>query len=242
MRSNDRVRSTDRRAPGEQAPPVLVELVGLAGVGKSHLNRRLVHALEARCVDVFSVRPSIKHAPDLVKTAIRRAPVFLYLAASPAASPGLKLRHLGKLFYYAWREEIARRQAPSGAILLSQEGWYHKLRKIRKALRPGVCFGDLPPAVRRSAFRADTVIFINPHPRRICERKLRRKGEPVTAETLARQYTWTKQLGQWDEADRTRHDLRDAARLHGLRYLEIDYGDDFDVEAELLPELARLAR
>ena len=62
----------------------------------------------------------------------------------------------------------------------------------------------------------------------------------MTPATLAQQYADSARLGQWDEYDRTRRDLEQAAERRQQRFVEIDYEEGFEVERDLGPHLRRL--
>ena len=215
----------------------MVELVGVAGVGKSHLKMQLAVHLRGRYVDVMATRPSLRNAHLLAAATRRLAPLFRYVMLSSLKNLLPRLNYCLQLLRYAWREELAWRASPQPEFIVSDEGWFHKLRRIRRFLRPDLAYLDLPASVRRRLFRPDIVVFVTADEYVICARKLRRKGEDVTPEALAAQHARSGALGQWGERELTTRDLEQAAASDGLRYVEIDYRDDFDVASELLPIL-----
>jgi len=145
-----------------------------------------------------------------------------------------------RLFAHAWREEIVARLVPPPDFVLVEEGWYHKMRRLRRFLGHEVTYRDLAPDVRAGLFGADFVVFLTADPLEVCRRKLQRWGVPVTPEELARQYARSEALGQWREDAYTRDDLQQAAESDGLRFVELVYGDGFDVVGELVPLLERM--
>lgn len=234
------IREEGSDSSGRGQRPRLVEFVGIAGVGKTHLKAQLTPYL-ANYVDVFTVHTSIFSVRSILAASLRFAPLFAYLLRLSSTRNLLAtMQYSARLLRYAWLEEQALRVSPAPSYVLSDEGWYHKLRKIRRFARSTVGFGDLPISVRERIFRADVVVLLSADPSEVCARHLRRNNIPVTADTLARQYERSPALGQWQEHELTREDLRQATGVTQVHVVEIDYRPDFDVAAELLPELRRL--
>ena len=218
----------------------LVELVGLAGVGKSHLARELAAHLGTRCVTVRSPRRSLRSLVHLPVAVARVAPLCWYVLVCCPREPVVRLRYAVHLVHHAWAEEAALRAPGPAEYVLAEEGWFHKLRRLRKIVEPTTTFDDLPAAVRARLFRADAVVFLTADPEVICERKLRRTGRAVTARSLREQHERMAHRGQWAEDELTRKDLAQAVEANGLCRLEIDYGPSFDVAIELVPVLEQL--
>jgi hypothetical protein len=224
-----------RRARGDSTrAPLKLELVGLAGVGKSHLRRQLIARLPDRCVDVHALGLSPISLRRFPAAARRVSSLVQYLLSSPG-DRFAKLSYCGRLLHFAWLEEEADQLTDRPRIALAEEGWYHKLRHVRRLLGRDVAYLDLPLASRQHLFRADVVIHVTADPMEICARKLRRNGREVTPESLAEQYARSGARGQWQEQDLTRRDLAQAAGSRNLRVFEIDYGPGFDVGRDLIP-------
>lgn len=232
------VTSAGRRRTG--GATLSVELVGLAGVGKSHLRRQLVLLLGDRCFDLLACRPSLRHVSGLPRAVYRALRLSWYLFRSSDFRPTPPLRTIARFVLYAWREEFATRSQVLPDFVLIEEGWFQKLRWMRKVAGPTVTYGELPARVRRGFLRADVVLFLTADPMVVCERKLVRSGKPVTPESLERQYQRSGELGQWEEDCYTRIDLQQASAEMGLHHVEVAYGPDFDEATDLLPLLERL--
>ena len=228
---------TDGPASRSADRPRCLELVGLAGVGKSHLMKRLSEHYGARQVDLARQRVTASDAGALGSALMRMAPLYGYIARSNGFGTRDSWVTSRQFTYFAWQEEVAMRTAPPPELLLAEEGWFHKLRRLRRLLGTDVTFSELPEGIRRRLFRADAVVIMTADPMEICARKLRRRGRDVTDSSLAQQYAQSAALGQWEELDLTRQDVRQAAEMHGLAYVEIDYRHGYDVETELLPAL-----
>ena len=216
-----------------------IELVGLAGVGKSHLKVRLLELLGDRGVDVGAVTASPRWLPQLVGALLDTAPLLWLLLRSQRVTRQQRFRFARATVVHAWRERIIARQASPDCIVVSEEGWFHKLRQLRRFAGPRLSYGSLPGPLRRRIARADLVLFLTAETDVLCARKLRRKGIPVTPETLRRQYLESEALGQWSEHLNTQFDLRQAANEHQVRYEVVDYHESFDFEDDLLPLLVR---
>jgi len=141
---------------------------------------------------------------------------------------------------YSWRELAALRAWPRPEFVLSEEGWFHKLRRLRRFMRPGTTYADLPVLVSTRLFRPDLVVFLTVDPLTACARKLQRWGVRVTPEELVKQYERSAALGQWEEDDLTRIDLDQASAAVGLRYVELNYTEDLDLLEGLIPILEGL--
>jgi hypothetical protein len=214
-----------------------IELVGLAGVGKSHLARRLATWFGAQAVEHVTISPSWRDLPALPRVIGDLAPLLGLVLRSGGASPAARVRYCRGLIVHAWRDAAVVRSLPGRRVVIVEEGWFHKLRQLRRVTRTNTTFADLPERVGRRHFKADLVVLLTADATEICARKLRRRGRPVTPETLAQQYVESGALGQWDEYAKTRLDLEQAAASHQQRFVEIDYGDGFDLERDLVPHL-----
>jgi len=214
-------------------------LVGLAGVGKSHLKARLLELFGNRAIDLELVHTSVRSIPQLVPALVDTAPVVWLLLRSHRVTRQRRLRFARAIVMQAWRERIVARDGGPGSIVIAEEGWFHKLRQLRRMVDAGLSYGSLPAALRRRIARAALVLFLTADTEALCARKLRRKGIPVTAETLRRQYVESEALGQWNEHLHTQFDLRQAAQEHQVRHEVIDYHEHFDLENDLLPLLER---
>jgi hypothetical protein len=233
-------RASGGRADGRRSTPLTIELVGLAGVGKSHLKARLLALFGDRAVDLDSVRTSLRWWPQLVPALVDTAPLLRLLVRPGGVRRRRRRLRFGRaIVMQAWRERIVAREGQRDRVVIAEEGWFHKLRQLRRLARPGLSYGSLPGAVRRRIARADLVLFLTADTEALCARKLRRKGIAVTPETLRRQYRESEALGQWTEHLHTQSDLRQAADEHRVRYEVIDYHERFDLEVDLLPLLER---
>jgi hypothetical protein len=239
-RPHRRTRS-DRAEDDSAHVPVKLELVGLAGVGKSHLKSQLIARLPERLIDVHRLGLALTSLRTLPAAVSRVGSLVWFMLMSSPRDPFAKLRFCGRLLHLAWLEEEADRLIDRSMIALAEEGWYHKLRHLRRLLGRDVAFLDLPAASRQHLFRADVVIHVTADPMEICARKLRRNGREVTPDTLAEQYARSGARGQWQEQALTRRDLDQAAGSRGLRVIEIDYGPHFDVDRDLVPTVTGLA-
>lgn len=219
--------------------PRTIELVGLAGVGKSHLKARLLELFGDRGVDLDSVPTSLQRVPQLVPALVETAPLVWLLVRPGPGRPQRRFRFARAIVMQAWRERIVARVGHRDRVVIAEEGWFHKLRQLRRLARPGLSYGSLPGAVRRRIARADLVLFLTADTEALCARKLRRKGIAVTPETLRRQYLESEALGQWNEGLHTQVDLRQAADEHQVRHEVIDYHEHFELEDDLLPLLER---
>ncbi len=217
--------------------PITVELVGLAGVGKSHLEARLAAWFGERALAPSAAATTVVQLPDLLRALVRVLPLVAYVLRGTGSPLGERARFSLHLVAHAWREAVTVRRAPQ--VVLASTGWYHKLRRIRRFHHGQRSFAELPAAAKRRLFDVDLVLLVHADPATICARKLRRSGTEVTPETIARQYARSDARGQWDEYALTRRDLEEAAELHGQRFMEIDYRDDFDLERDLIPHLRR---
>jgi hypothetical protein len=232
VRRSDVVRPTERVTK--------IELVGLAGVGKSHLARRLVAWFGGRAAEHSEVSPTWRDLPELPRTLADLAPVLRMVMRSGGASWGVRVRFCQRLVVHAWRDAAVERSLRGRNVVIIEEGWFHKLRQLRRITRTETTFAELAGRLGRRRVEADLVVLLTADATEICARKLRRKGRPVTPETLARQYAKSAALGQWDEYARTRLDLEQAAARFQQRFVEIDYGATFDFERDLVPHLPSL--
>ena len=214
-------------------------MVGLAGVGKSHLKARLLELFGNRAIDLALVHTSVRSIPQLVPALVEAAPVVWLLLRSHRVTLQRRLRFARAIVVQAWRVRIVARQLDPECVVIVEEGWFHKLRQLRRIARPGLSYGSLPAALRRRIARTDLVLFLIADTEELCARKLRRKGIPVTRETLRRQYLESEALGQWNEYLHTQVDLRQAAAEHQVRHEVIDYHERFDLANDLLPLLER---
>lgn len=211
----------------------------MAGVGKSHLARRLFAWYGDRAVEHSSVTPSWSDLPALPRTIGELAPLLLQVLRSGGSSAAVRIRFCRRLLVHAWRDAVITRSMRGQRVVIDEEGWFHKLRQLRRVMGSDIAFADLPESVSRRHFDADLVLLLTADPAQICARKLRRKGKRVTPETLAQQYADSAALGQWDELARTRHDLEQAAALRLQRFVEIDYGESFDFDRDVVSQLRR---
>ncbi len=214
-------------------------MVGLAGVGKSHLKARLLDWFGDRGLDLGVVGTPPRSLPQLVPALLDTAPLMWFLLRSRRVTWQRRLRFARAIVSQAWRERIVARTKSRDCVVIVEEGWFHKLRQLRRFSGSGLSYGSLPAAVRRRVARADLVLFMTADSDALCARKLRRKGMPVTPETLRRQYLESEALGQWNEHLHTQFDLRQAADEHQVRFEVLDYHERFDLEADLLPVLER---
>ena len=232
-----RVGAAARSSAGRDRRHKVIEFVGLAGVGKSHLNRRLVAWYGSRALDLDAVAPrrlglgAWWHALSVV------VPVFAPVLAAGPAPARKRWRFLRQALALAAREAWARRYLTSDVVVLSEEGWFHKLREFRRLTGSDTSFADLAVAARARLFYADLVILLTAEPEVVCARKLRRRGIEVTPESVARQYAASRALGQWDEHRKSVRDLEEAATKATCDFQVIDYRPGFDVVAELVPLL-----
>ena len=231
-------RAVSLRAVGQpRERPLFVELVGLAGVGKTHLKRQLVALLGDRCLDLVGLRLSVRDVRSLPAAWRRAAPLGWYVMTASGGQPLPVRASVAKgLLRYGWASAAAAR-LPQPPRFVVAEGWFHKLRRVRKLLGRETTFRDLPASVRGRLGMPDLVLLVTADPMVICQRKLKRSGQPVTPESLERQYARSGERGQWDEDRLTRIDLEQAASETGLRFVEIDYGPEYDVAGELVPLL-----
>ena len=220
--------------------PVLVELVGTAGVGKTHLQGRLLGSLGSQAADPYSFRRSLTDPRSVVAAAARFAPMFVFMLRSSRHGWGQLLKYSATLFRYAFQEERANRAPRQPRVVVSGNGWYHKLRHVRRLVGKDLRFDDLPRRVRSELFRASIVVHVTADPMDVCARKLRRRGEDVTQSSLAAAYERAAERGQWQEEEQSREDLEQAARSHGIEVIEIVYRDGYCVERELMPTLIGL--
>ena len=221
---------------------VLIELVGTAGVGKSHLQGRLLELLGSQAADPYSFGWSVNDLRSVVGAVVRFAPMFAFMLRSSRETKKTRqiLKYSMRLLRYAFQEERARRARVPPRVVVSANGWYHKLRQVRRLLDPSLRFEHLPGSVQRELFRASVVVHVTADPLEICARKLRRSGEDVTECSLAAAYERAAEAGQWQEYGPSREDLEQAARSRGLKVIEIVYDDGYSVERELLPMLIGL--
>jgi hypothetical protein len=224
----------------ERARVVRIELVGLAGVGKSHLAKRLCTWYDGRALELDSVEPSWRHLIALLRTMGELAPLIFRVLRAGGSSAGVRMRFCGRFVLHEWRVAVLARSAHGKRVVIDEEGQFHKLRQLRRVTRTDIAFSDLPVSVARRHFAADLVLLLTADPMEICARKLLRKGRPITPETLAQQHADSGAIGQWDEYARTRRDLEQAAELYQQRFMEIQYGGDFDIDRDLVPHLRRL--
>ncbi len=230
-------RSKGRASAG--ARPRSLELVGLAGVGKSHLKDRLRNFLGGRSVDVVTQRVPPTNLVLHVDALRRCAPLVRYLLTRSSSNLSARVATSMYFLHYAGRELAAARSVPRVDVLVSDEGWFHKLRRLRRLVGSETSFADLPRDARETLFGADLVVFVTADPMEVCRRKLRRKGIAETEASIAKQYAESDRLGQWQEEGLSRRDLEQAAAMLGVTYVEIDYRPDFDIELELLPHLVQ---
>ena len=221
-----------------RAPPT-IELVGLAGVGKSHLTAGLLDLYGDRAVDLTSITPSLRTLPHLVPALVDAAPIMWLLMRRGFVGGQKRVRFAKAVLMQAWRERIVAHRGLRDCVVIVEEGWFHKLRQLRRLAGSGLSYRTLPGALRRRVARAHLVLYLTADDDTVCARKLRRRGIPVTPETLRRQYLESEALGQWREHLHTSFDLREAAAESQLRYEVIDYHDGFNLESDLLPLLAR---
>lgn len=240
--TSGRVVAGERGAPR----PLYVELVGLAGIGKTHLKSRLLALFGERCLDLVAFHPPLRDLRLLPAAWRRAAPLAWFVLTSRSRSQHPTRRAFARakvplrLLSHAWREEAVARMPLRPDFVLSEEGWFHKLRRLRRFLPPGTTYLDLPPAARQRAFRPDVVLFLTADPMEVCRRKLTRSGGPITPESLARQFERSGARGQWEEDGFSRVDLAQASVEVGLQPIEFVYDADFDVAGELVPMLERL--
>lgn len=228
---------TSRPVGQPRETPLFVELVGVAGVGKTHLKKQLVALLGDRCLDLVRLRLSYRDASSLPDAWRRAAPLGWYvMTASAGQSLPVRAMVAKGLLRYGWASAAAARR-PLPPRFVVAEGWFHKLRRVRKLLGRETTFLDLPLSVRSRLGMPDLVLLVTADPMVICQRKLKRSGTPVTPEALERQYARSGARGQWDEDRLTRIDLQQAASETGLRFVEIDYSPEYDVAGELVPLL-----
>jgi hypothetical protein len=224
----------------ERARVIRIELVGLAGVGKSHLARRLCAWYEGQALELDSVKPSWRQLDTLLRTIGGLAPLVFHVLRSGGSSAAVRLRFCGRFVLHEWRVAVMERSTRARRVVIDEEGRFHKLRQLRRVTRSDIALSDLPENVARMHFTADLVLLLTADPMEICARKLLRKGKPVTPETLAQQHAESGAIGQWDEYARTRRDLEQAAERYHQNFLEIEYVDDFDIDRDLGPHLKRL--
>lgn len=219
---------------------LLIELVGVAGVGKTHLKRQLVKLLGDCCLDLVGFRFSYRHLRSLPAALRRAAPLCWYVMTSGKRQPlSVRARVSKGLLRYGWAAAAAARLPQPPRFVLA-EGWFHKLRRVRKLVEPDTTFARLPAYVRRGLSMPDLVLFVTADPMIICERKLMRSGGSITPQSLERQYARSAARGQWEEDGFTRIDLEQAAAEANLRFIEVDFGPDYDVAGDLVPLLESL--
>ncbi len=234
------VTQRSKSQPSAGGRPRSLEFVGLAGVGKSHLKERLRHYLGTRSIDVVTQRVPPTNLVLHVEALRRFAPLARFILATSSADLSARVATSMYFLHYAGRELAAARSVPRPDVLVSDEGWFHKLRRLRRLVDSDMSFADLPRAARESLFGADLVVFVTADPMEICRRKLRRKGVPETKASIAEQYAKSDRLGQWQEEALSRRDLDQAVAMLNVSYVEIDYRPDFDLERDLLPHLVRI--
>ena len=228
---------TSRAVGQPRETPLFVELVGVAGVGKTHLKQQLGALLGDRCLDLVGLRLSYRDASSLPAAWRRAAPLGWFVMTASKGQPLPVRAMVAKgLLRYGWASAAAARQPHPPRFVLA-EGWFHKLRRVRKLVGPETTFLHLPLSVRSRLGMPDLVLLVTADPMVICQRKLKRAGEAVTPEALERQYARSGARGLWDEDRLTRIDLQQAASETGLRFVEIDYGPEYDVAGELVPLL-----
>ena len=216
-----------------------VELVGLAGVGKTHLKKQLMVLLGDRCFDLVSYRPSWRDATSLPLAIWKAMPLSWYVMRASTRPLAVRVRLFKRFMADAWRQEAVARLRRRPEFVLLEEGWFHKLRRLRQVVDPSTTYRDLPEAVRRRLLNPDLVVFVTADPVVTCKRKLQRSGRPITPEEIALQYARSGARGQWEEDALTRLDLEQASAAAGVPHIEIEYGEDFDVAATLIPLLER---
>lgn len=174
--------------PVRQAPPLIIELVGLAGAGKT----TLLHALSRRSEEIqigaeIELR-KLRHVPVFVRNAVPLLPLILHPGRKGRRFTWEEIKYL--VYLKAWPHVLEQQAAHGGAAILLDHGPVFKLATLDafgpdylKTERSEAWWNDM---FKQWASTLDMVIWLNaPDPileKRINSRSQRHavKGKPET--------------------------------------------------------------
>ncbi len=122
MKEMDADRSID------QGSPLIVELVGLAGSGKTTLSRTLDHRSEKIQIGTEIELRKLKHIPVFVRNAPALLPVILHRSPSSRGFTWEEIKYM--VYLNGWPPVLGQQAADGGAAILLDHGPVFKLATL----------------------------------------------------------------------------------------------------------------
>jgi len=114
--------------PIKAGPPLIVELVGLAGSGKTTLSRALNHESEKIQIGAEIELRKLKHIPVFVRNTLPLMPVILHRSRNSRGFTWEEIKYL--VYLNGWPYVLAQQAAHGGEAILLDHGPVFKLATL----------------------------------------------------------------------------------------------------------------
>lgn len=159
-------------------PPLLVEITGVAGSGKSTLTRRLSQSIEGAAVGGFIHARKPAHLASVARAMPR---LNRMLAANVVRTPRLSWPDVKLLVYVTEWDRILRRASDGRAVTLLDQGPVYALVRLRAQGRGVTRTGSFSRwwdgALDRWAGELDTVVYLDA-PDEVLFDRINRRDQP----------------------------------------------------------------